>query len=131
MSMQDSLEKQLNAMLADHRPCHYAVFNGTGQVVWVPKHTPCWFEGQSGKLIIDMANGSRCETQLLVPQEQAPFIQCSKTLWTASRFLRCLVAWILHAFHWTLHAALHHPEGNYEASVCMQGFLRCTVGLPI
>lgn len=53
-------------MLADHRPCHYAINNGTGQVIWVPKYTPCWFEGHSGKLVIDLANGPRCES--LPPQ---------------------------------------------------------------
>lgn len=48
-------------MLADRRPCHYAIDNGAGQIIWVPKHTPCWFEGRSGKLIVDMANGAICE----------------------------------------------------------------------
>ena len=65
MSLQDSLEGQYNEMLASHRPCHYAVNNGTGQVIWRPKYTPCWFEGHSGKLVIDMANGPRCEIRPL------------------------------------------------------------------
>jgi len=53
-------------MLSEHRPCHYAIENGSGQVIWVPTHHPCWLEGQSGKLVIDMAKGSRCKMPSLV-----------------------------------------------------------------
>jgi hypothetical protein len=67
LSLQDSLEGQYNELLARHRPCHYAINNGTGQVIWVPKYTPCWFEGHPGKLVIDLANGPRCESPHLEP----------------------------------------------------------------
>ena len=71
--LQDSLESHLKEMLADRRPCHYAIHNGGGQVIWVPKHTHCWFEASSGKLIIDTADGSRCEAHRLsyLPPKQA------------------------------------------------------------
>lgn len=58
--VQWDLEQQYGAFLSEHRPCHYAIANGH-QVLWVPKHTPCWFEPQTGRLVIDMGTQSRCE----------------------------------------------------------------------
>ncbi|CAK0784097.1 hypothetical protein CVIRNUC_007300, partial [Coccomyxa viridis] len=56
---QDSIEAQIQRMLADHRPCHYATTDSSGEVVWVPKHTPCWFESSSGKLVVDLTSGAK------------------------------------------------------------------------
>ena len=60
--LQDSIEAQIQRMLADHRPCHYATTDSSGQDVWVPKHTPCWFESSSGKLVVDLTSAAKCET---------------------------------------------------------------------
>ena len=61
LCLQDSIEAQIQRMLADHRPCHYATTDSDGQDVWVPRHTPCWFESSSGKLIVDLTSGAKCE----------------------------------------------------------------------
>ena len=66
LCLQDSIEAQIQRMLADHRPCHYATTDSTGQEVWVPKHTPCWFESSSGKLIVDLTSGAKCEAPTLL-----------------------------------------------------------------
>ena len=81
LCLQDSIEAQIQRMLADHRPCHYAMTDGSGQVAWVPKHTPCWFESSSGQLIVDFTGDAKCETY-------APLVTSALES-SQSRYLTC------------------------------------------
>ncbi|CAL8469049.1 g8590 [Coccomyxa elongata] len=58
VTLQESLEGELDAMLATQRPCHYAIANGT-HVLWVPKHVPCSFEPSTGRLVVEVGHNAR------------------------------------------------------------------------
>lgn len=63
--VQECSEGDLDAMLAEQRPCHYAIANGH-HVLWVPKHVPCSFEPSSGRLVVEVGHNSRCAHPVLV-----------------------------------------------------------------
>lgn len=57
--VQECTEGELDAMLAEQRPCHYAIANGH-HVLWVPKHVPCFFEQSTGRLVVEVGHNARC-----------------------------------------------------------------------